>query len=232
MRGAESTPSPTRSGPAGNGPAPAVTANEPGTARRRRAAVLAAVAMPISMLAPWYSLRVSGRGLPGFAQQFTGWDELPAAAIVCLLVAVGVCALIMMRAALRVSGLGADGRRAARARIDGALIAGAGLLCVVMLLWTAVAPPALAPGAAAVSTHTSARWGVLLTLAFAGALTALGVQITAAAGRALRDRRPKGKAMPVVAPQAAPGRNTNENRALSTPTISIPSTMSQRRRVV
>lgn len=194
--------------------------------------MLAAVAMPVSMLAPWYSLRVSGRGLPGFSQQFTGWDELPAAAIVCLLVAVGVCALIMMRAALRVSGLGADGRRAARARIDGALIAAAGLLCVVMLLWTAVAPPAPAPGAAAVSTHTSARWGVLLTLACAGALTALGVQITAAAGRTLRDRRPKRKAMPLVAPQAAPGRSTNENRALSTPTMSIPSTMSQRRRVM
>jgi hypothetical protein len=232
MRGAQATASPTRSATAKPGAAPAVTANDPASARRRQAAVLAAAALPISMLAPWYSLRVSGRGLPSFSQQFSGWDEVSAAAIVCLIVAVGVSALIAVRAALRVSGLGADGRRAARARVDGALIAAAGLLCVVMLLWTAVAPPAVAPGAAAVSTHTSARWGVLLTLAFAGALTALGVQITAAAGRTLRDRRLKGKAIALVAPQPAPGRSTNENSALSTPTMSIPSTMSQRRRVM
>ncbi len=194
--------------------------------------MLAAVALPISMLAPWYSLRVGTNGHHGFTQQFTGWDELSSAALVCLFVAVGVCALIGARTVLGVSGLGAYARRAARARIDGGLIAGAGLLCVVMLLWTAVAPPAVASGAAAVSTHTGTRWGVLLTLVLAALLTALGVQITAAAGRTLRDRPVRGQAIPLVGPQAAPGRSTNENSALSTPTMSIPRTMSQRRRVM
>jgi hypothetical protein len=194
--------------------------------------VLAALALPVSMLAPWYALRVSVSGHDGFSQQFTGWDELSAAAVVCLLAALGICALVGLRAVLRVSGLGAEARRAARARVDGALIAGAGLICVVMLLWTAVSPPAVAAGAAAVSTHTSARWGVLLTLGCAGVLTALGVQITAAAGRNLRDRRSKGRATALATAQPAPGRSTNENSALSTPTMSIPSTISQRRRVM
>jgi hypothetical protein len=214
------------------GAPPAASANDPASARRRRAALLAAIALPISMLAPWYSLRVSARGRHGFTQQFTGWDELSTAAVVCVIVAVGVCALIVARAVLRVSGLGAEGRRAAHARIDGALIAAAGLLCTVMLLWTAVAPPSVAAGAVAVSTHTGARWGVLLTLLGAALLTALGVQITAAAGRTLRDRRTKRAAEPLAAAQPAPGLNTNENSALSTPTISIPSTISQRRRVM
>jgi len=187
------------------------------------------------MLAPWYSLRVSDRGRSGgdaFTQQLSGWDALSAAAIVCLIVAIGVCALIAVRSVHDVSGLGAEGRRAARARIDGGLIAGGGLVCVVTLLWTAVAPPAMAAGSPAAITHTTARSGVLLALVLAAALTAIGVQILAAAGRDLRDRRP-GRSMTRRRPgQPAPGRSTNENSALSAPTIRIPSRISQRRRVM
>jgi hypothetical protein len=194
--------------------------------------VRAAIALPTSMLAPWYSLRVSARGLHGFTQQFTGWDELSTAAVVCVIVAAGVCALVVARAILRVSGLGAEARRAAHARTDGALIAAGGLLCSVMLLWTAVAPPSMAAGAASVSAHTAAQWGVLLSLLAATLLTALGVQITAAAGRTLRDRRTRRPAEPLRAAQPAPGLSTNEKSALSTPTMSMPSTISQRRRVM
>jgi hypothetical protein len=194
--------------------------------------VLAAVALPISMLAPWYSVRVGARGLHGFTQQFTGWDELSAAAVVCVIVAISVCALIVARALLRVSGLGAEARRVAHARTDGALIAAAGLLCTVMLLWSAVSPPSVAPGAVAVSTHTGARWGLLLTLLLAALLMGLGVQITAAAGRTLRDRRTKRSVEPLGPAQPAPGRSTNEKSALSRPTMRMPSTISQRRRVM
>ena len=171
---------------------------KPAPSRRRWAAVLAALALPVGMLTPWYALRVSAAGLSGrhaISQQLTGWQALSGAAIVCLIVAAGVCALILARALSHVTGLGAEARRAARARLDGGLIAAAGLLCVVALLWTAVAPPSEATGSIAVSAHTGARWGVLLTLAIAVALTALGVQIAAAAGRTLRDR---GKVAPVA----------------------------------
>jgi hypothetical protein len=235
MRVAESTAWPKRNPAPEPGPPAAAAATGSASPRRRRAAVLAAVALPITMLAPWYSLHVSAPGLSGrrgFAQQLTGWDALSGAAIVCLLVALAVCTLIAVRALLGVSGLGAEARRTARSRVDGVLIAAGGLLCVVMLVWTAVAPPATESGAVAVSTHTGVRWGVLLTLAVAGALTALGVQITAAAGRSLRDRRTKGPAESRSQAQPAPGRSTNENSALSTPTMSIPSTISQRRRVM
>ncbi|MGH2908218.1 MAG: hypothetical protein ACRDK8_02840, partial [Solirubrobacteraceae bacterium] len=98
---------------------------------RRLTAVLAAIALPVTMLAPWYLLHVSARGLTGrhgFTQQLTGWEALSGAGIVCLVAASGICALILARALSRVSGLGADGRRAARARVDGALIAAAGLV--------------------------------------------------------------------------------------------------------
>lgn len=211
-------------------------ATEPGPAspRRRWAAVLAAVALPVTMLAPWYTLRVSARGLSGrhgFVQQLTGWDALSGAGIICLIVAVCVCSLVLVRAASVVSGLGAEARRAARARVDGALIAGGGLLCVIALLWTSVAPPAATTGAVAVSAHTGLRWGVLLALGVAALLTAVGVQIVASAGRRLREVR-TGWWAATDEGQPAPGRSTNENSALSTPTIRIPSTISQRRRVM
>jgi hypothetical protein len=205
---------------------------DPAIARRRRAAVLVAIALPISMLAPWYTLRVSAPGLHGFTQSLTGWDQLSAAALVCLLAAVGVCALVVVRAALRVSGLGADARRVARARTDGALIAAAGLLCVVMLLWTAVSPPSVAAGAATASTHMGVRFGVLLTLVLAAVLTTLGVQITAAAGRTLRDRRTSTPRIGLVPVQPAPGRSQSQKTRLSEPIMKIPSTISQRKRVM
>ncbi|HEY3775440.1 MAG TPA: hypothetical protein VGL69_20725 [Solirubrobacteraceae bacterium] len=194
--------------------------------------MLAAIALPISMLAPWYTLHVSARGIHGFAQQLTGWDELSTSAIVCVIVAAAVCALIVLRAVLRVSGLGAEARRAARTRVDGALIAAAGLLCVVMLLSTALAPPSIAAGAVAVSIHTGVRWGVLLTLAIAAVLTALGVQMIAAAGRSLRDRRTRAPADPLRPVQPAPGLSQSQNTRLSAPIMKIPSTISQRKRVM
>jgi hypothetical protein len=212
MRGVEPTPSPGSSGSALDEPRPAID-TEPAPARRRSAAVIAALALPVGMLTPWYALRVSARGISGrhaISQQLSGWQALSGAAIVCLIVAAGVCACVLARALSDVTGLGAEARRAARARIDGGLIATAGLLCVVALLWTVVTPPSEATGSIAVTAHTGARWGVLLTLAIAVALTAMGVQITAAAGRSLRDR---GKPATVVA-VAAP---TRPNRATPEP---------------
>jgi hypothetical protein len=162
------------------------------------------------MLAPWYSLHVSARGLStrhGFAQSFSGWQALSGAGIVCLLAAVLVCSLVLARVLQADSGLGAAGRGLARARVDGALIAAAGLVCVVALVETSVAPPTTASATVSVSLHTAVRWGVLLALALAVALTALGVQITAAAGRGLRDRRGRRWRH---ASQPAPGRSTDE----------------------
>lgn len=234
MRGADSTPPSAHPGLVAR-PDLATEAG-PTSPRRRRAAVLLALALPATMLAPWYTLRVSARGLSGrhgFTQQLTGWEALSGAGIACLLVALCVCALVVVRALSPVSGLGVEGRRAARARIDGVLIAVGGLVCVAALLWTSVAPPATTQGAVAVDVDTGVRWGVLLALGVAGLLAAVGVQIMAAAGRTLRDlhRGPAASASRGSA-QPAPGRSTNENSTLSTPTIRIPSTISQRRRVM
>lgn len=210
MRGAKSTPSPAR-------------------------AVPVALALVAAMLAPWYTLRVSAQGLSGrhgFAQQLSGWEALSGAAVVCLIAAASVCALLLVRGLTPVSGLGAEGRRAARTRVDGVLIAVAGLACVVALLWTSISPPATPTGAVAVHVAGHARWGVLLALGVAVILTALGVQLTAAAGRSLRGLRTRQTAALGAPVQPAPGRSTNENSTLSTPTIRIPSTISQRRRVM
>ncbi|HLI60401.1 MAG TPA: hypothetical protein VKV21_12125 [Solirubrobacteraceae bacterium] len=203
---------------------------------RRWIAAPVALLLPATMLAPWYALRVSARGLSGrhdFVQQLTGWEALSGAGVVCLLATACVCALLLTRAVSPVSGLGAAGRRAARARVDGALIAVAGLACIAALLWTSTAPPGVATGAVPVEVAGHARWGVLLALGVGALLTAVGVQVTAAAGRALRDlRRNPGLGAGHAPGQPAPGRSTNENSALSRPTIRIPSAISQRRRVM
>jgi hypothetical protein len=198
-------------------------------------AVPVALALPAAMLAPWYTLRVSARGLTGrheFAQRLTGWEALSGAGIVCLIAAACVCALLLARSLSPVSGLGAESRRAARARVDGALIAAAGGACVAALLWTSAAPPATARGAVAVHVAAHPRWGVLLALGVAAILTAIGVQVTAAAGRRLRALRGRQAAAQAGGAAQVPGRSTNEKSARSRPTIRIPSTISHRRRVM
>jgi hypothetical protein len=112
-----------------------------------------------------------------------------------------------VRAATEASGLGAAGRRAARTRVDGALIAAAGLACSVMLLTTAAGPPALARGSL-IRAHTTARWGVLAALLASLLLTALGVQMLAAAGRFLRRQRPSRRSA------RAGAQNEREERAV------------------
>jgi hypothetical protein len=167
--------------------------------RRGWPAALAATGLVISLLTPWYDERVSARGLRAsheLVEELSGAQALSAASLTCVLVAIALAALALVRLRTPVNGLGAQARRIARARIDGALVAAGGLGCVVMILSTIVAPPTVATtaGVAAAAT-TGVRWGVLLSLLFAAGLTLAGVRMLGVSTRSARrehavDRRP------------------------------------------
>jgi hypothetical protein len=167
----------------------AVVAGLAGAERPRRLALLVAAALFASPFAPWYGQTVTARGVDGprrMTVALTGWQQLSASAVVCAIVAVGVAGWLIVRAGIVVEGLGAPGRRSARARTDGVLTAAAGGLCAVLLVITLVAPPhpALAgTGPVAHSTATG-RWGAGLALALALGLVLLGAAIAREAARA------------------------------------------------
>jgi hypothetical protein len=200
-------------------PSPATRETDPGarepshstdvTDRRGRPARLAATALVVSLLAPWYAERVSARGLGTrhvFVQQLSGVQALSAASLTCVLVAAALAGLALVRARTPVSGLGAHARGIARARVDGALVAAGGLLCVVMILATIVAPPTISSTAGvAAATSTGARWGTLLSLLLAAGLTIAGVQMFGAAARSARRER-SAKRRPAVRRQPERGR--------------------------
>ena len=93
-------------------------------------------------------------------------------------------------------GLGAPGRQAARARVDGVLVAACGLASGCALLWTIADPPTAASGGPAVATSTSIRPGVVLALVVACAIAALGALIARQAARRQAPARPRSDSPP------------------------------------
>jgi hypothetical protein len=155
----------------------------------RRLSLLASVGLVLTLWAPWFSQLTVARGLTGsrrLRESFTGWDALPAAAWVCLVVAVVVWGVLLARSAAPVDGLGAAGRRAARARIDGIVVSALGLAAVAWLLGALVDHPAVHAAGVTATTTTSDRWGIAIALIVALLLTGLGVLIVRTAARAAR----------------------------------------------
>jgi hypothetical protein len=153
----------------------------------RRVALLIAAGLVASLFAPWFLHTTVAHGLTGSRQlreSFTGWDALPAAAYACLAVAALAWALLFLRSGTVVSGLGADGRRAARARVDGVVMCVLGLAAVAWLVAVLVDHPGSAAPAVGATTTVGVRWGVALALVLALALVGLGVLIVRGAVRA------------------------------------------------
>jgi hypothetical protein len=160
----------------------------------RRISLILSAGMVGCLFAPWFVHTTVTHGLRGprhLRESLTGWDALPAAAYACMAVAVLVWILLFTRSAAVVSGLGADGRRAARARVDGILIMLLGLTAVAWLAGAlADRPGSSAPAVGAVTT-VGVRWGVALALVPALGLAGLGVLIVLAAARPVRIRVPQ-----------------------------------------
>jgi hypothetical protein len=154
----------------------------------RRIALLVTAGLVASLFAPWFLHTTVAHGLTGprrLQESFTGWDALPAAAYVCVAVAALVWCTLFARSATPVSGLGADGRRAARARVDGVLVMGLGLAAVAWLAGALVDHPGSSAPAVGATTAVGVRWGVALALVLALMLTGLGVLIVRAAAAAV-----------------------------------------------
>ena len=152
--------------------------------RPRYLALLASAGLLASLFAPWYGETVTAHGLSGprrLSESFTGWDALSAVGLACVAIAVIVWGLLFVRSGTVVSGLGADGRRAARARADGLLVSLAGLTGTVWLLVKLADHPGATANAVGATTTVSIRWGVVLALLFAVALVGLGAMIAGAA---------------------------------------------------
>jgi hypothetical protein len=155
--------------------------------RARRIALLIAAGLVASLFAPWFMHTTVAHGLTGsrrLSESFSGWDALPAAAYACLAVAVLAWALLFLRSGAVVSGLGADGRRAARARVDGVVVCVLGLAAVAWLAAALVDHPGSTAPAVGATTTVGVRWGLALALVLALALAGLGVLMVRDAVRA------------------------------------------------
>jgi hypothetical protein len=158
----------------------------------RRIALLIAAGLVASLFAPWFVHTTVAHGLTGSRQlreSFNGWDALPAAAYACLAVAALAWALLFLRSGTVMSGLGADGRRAARARVDGVVVCVLGLAAVAWLVAVLVDHPGSTAPAVGATTTVSVRWGVALALVLALGLAGLGVLMVRGAVRAGAPRR-------------------------------------------
>jgi hypothetical protein len=186
--------------------------------RTRVLALLVATGLVLSLLAPWYSETVTARGRGGTVhatQSFSGFSALSSVAIACVLLALVVWLWLWVRAGAVVSGLGADGRRAARGRTDGAVVALAGALGAVWLMVKLADHPGGHEALAGANTSVSVRWGLVLSLLLSIGLALCGGVIAAVrpAGRArkrpraARDRDGRART-PHRRPRRAPGHPT------------------------
>jgi hypothetical protein len=149
--------------------------------RDRRLALLTSVALLFMLGAPWYRVTVIVTGIAGHrrgvAQTWSGWQALSTASVGCAIVALATIALLLIRTRGTVDGLGAAARRVARARIDGALIAGGGLIALLLALSDLGSHPGPRIDAVHATSATGPLWGLMLSGVLCLALVALGVRI-------------------------------------------------------
>jgi hypothetical protein len=185
----------------------------------RRIALLIAAGLVASLFAPWFVHTTVAHGLTGsrrLKESFTGWDALPAAAYACLAVAALAWALLFLRSSTVVSGLGADGRRAARARVDGVVVCVLGLAAVAWLAAALVDHPGSTEPAVGATTTVGVRWGIALAVVLALALAGLGVLMVRGAVRAGAPRVARSRlarTSPAAATSAAAGAASRSRRA-------------------
>jgi hypothetical protein len=153
--------------------------SEPASTRRLALAVCGALALVL--FAPWYETVVIATDPAGhrhaLIQSMSGWQALSTASVVCALLALGTAALLLVRGRTVVDGLGAAGRRAGRARVDGMIVTGASATAALIALIGFANHPGPHLDAVHATSSTGVRWGLGLALMLCLALAGLGLRI-------------------------------------------------------
>jgi hypothetical protein len=176
----------------------------------RRLAAICAVALVVTMLLPWYQENVrSGSGVIGHDVSAFGVFTFVEAAV--LLVALFVLGLLFARA---------EGRAFHLPGGDGAVVMGAGLWAVLLLVWRLFDKPGVSAG----GINVGVQWGIFFALCAAGLLAYAGSRMRALdrPEPPLVERRrppaPRGAAAE-PAPAAAPGTTRTRVLAPETPAV-------------
>ena len=156
-------------------------ASTPSNDLDRRLALLTSVALLFVLGAPWYRVTVIVTGIAGrrhgLAQTWSGWEALSTASVVCAVVALATIALLLIAPRRPIDGLGAAGRRAARSRAMGVLVAGGAAIAVLLGLIDLRSHPGPRVDAAHASSAVGAQWGLMLSLTLCVGLLGLGIRI-------------------------------------------------------
>lgn len=151
-----------------------------------RIATFAAVGLFLSMFLPWYQQNAvvsSDRVRPLQSQDLTAFGVFSFVEAAVLLVALGVLALLFARAERRTFHLPGG---------DGAVVMGAGLWAVLLLVWRLFDKPGIATNG--VAANVGIQWGIFFALGAAGGLVYAG-------SRMRRGQRPPA---PLVRERARP----------------------------
>jgi hypothetical protein len=130
-----------------------------------RLAAVAALALFVTMLLPWYQQNavVSGRGEPLVSRDLSAFQVFSFVEAAVLLVAVAVLALLFARA---------EGRAFHLPGGDGTVVMGAGLWVVLLLVWRLFDKPGITTRG--VAANVGIQWGIFFALGAAGLLAYAG----------------------------------------------------------
>lgn len=175
-----------------------------------RLAAGAAMALFATMLLPWYQQNavVSGRGQPLVSQNLSAFQVFSFVEAAVLLVAVAVLALLFARA---------EGRRFHLPGGDGAVVMGAGLWVVVLLVWRLFDKPGISGRGVG---NVGIQWGIFFALGAAGLLAYAGSRMRRAARpeppllEPRRRPRPPAPREPVASPAPPPPPGTTATQVL------------------
>jgi hypothetical protein len=164
------TRSPRRASPVGR-----VTRAWRNLSSERRLAVFASLALFVTLFLPWYQETVIARGtttLQNLSESLTGWGAFSFVEAAVLLVAVGVIALVFIRA---------EGHPFRVPFGDGAVITAAGFWTCVLVIWRIFDKQGTS-NHGQLATTSGIEWGIFFALAGAAFLAYAGSRIRATTG--------------------------------------------------
>ena len=141
----------------------------------RRLAVFASLGLFVTLFLPWYQETVIARGtttLQNLSESLTGWGAFSFVEAAVLLVAVGVIALLFVRA---------EGRPFRVPFGDGAVITAAGFWTCVLVVWRIFDKQGTSSHGQ-LATTSGIEWGIFVALAGATFLAYAGSRIRATTG--------------------------------------------------
>jgi hypothetical protein len=164
-----------------------------------RLVALAALALFVAMLLPWYQQNAvvsGGRGEPLVSRDLSAFQVFTFVEAAVLLVAVAVLVLLFLRA---------EGSAFHLPGGDGTVVMGAGLWVVLLLVWRLFDKPGIETRG--VAANVGVQWGIFFALGAAGLLAYAGSRMRAAARPEppLVAPRRRPRTPPPSSPPAAPG---------------------------